>query len=446
MNKTADPSTALEQELSRLYEKYRKTAARFGYSYQRESVSIGALPCVLFMGNHSSGKSTLVNHLLGGAPVQDTGVAPTDDGFTILVYGEEESDAVGLSALALLPRENGKLTAFGPNFLNKFKVKVRNREILKHVVLIDSPGMIDAREETIRRDYDFFGAVRRMAELSDLVLLMFDPDKPGTTGEAIEALTGPLAGMSFKLRILLNKCDLFRNVADYARAYGALCWNLAHAMPIKDLPKIYSCYVPQTGCVPQIGTEAGIDTLHQLEDEIRNSGERRNDNVLAAAHKDFSCLGLQMRMILRLRESFKGCRMNLLFGSLVLLFAVTGAAYFTLTGRFLRESPSGLVTWAVYLSVGAVALLTAWGAFLFSRKVLRVYRENALAHLDEAFEKEYADELVQETRDDLRQYWELVKCGVRNAFDPARSPLRIPFFAARKLRDVQTVVKRLERC
>lgn len=445
MNKTTvDAAATLEQELNKFYEKYRKTAVRFGYSYQRESISIGALPCVLFMGNHSSGKSTLINHLLGGAPVQDTGVAPTDDGFTILIYGEEESDAVGLSALSLLPRENGKLTAFGPNFLNKFKVKVRNREILKRVVLIDSPGMIDSLEETTSRDYDFFGAVHRMAELSDLVLFMFDPDKPGTTGEAIVALTGPLVGMSFKLRILLNKCDLFQNVADYARAYGALCWNLAHAMPIKDLPKIYSCYVPQPGCAPRIGTDAGIDALHQIEDEIRNSGERRSDNVLAAAHKDFSCLSLQMRMILRLRESFKGCRMNLLFGSLILFFAVTGAAYFTLTGRFLRENPTGLVTWIVYLSIGAIALLTAWGAFLFSRKVLRVYRENALAHLDELFEKEYADELVQETRDDLRQYWELVKVGIRNAFDPSRSPLRIPFFATQKLQDVQAVVKRLE--
>ena len=445
MSKTIDAAATLEQELSKLYEKYRKTAARFGYSYQRESVSIGALPCVLFMGNHSSGKSTLINHLLGGTPVQDTGVAPTDDGFTILIYGEEESDAVGLSALSLLPRENEKLTAFGPNFLNKFKVKVRNREILKRVVLIDSPGMIDSLEETTSRDYDFFGAVHRMAELSDLILLMFDPDKPGTTGEAIEALSGPLVGMAFKLRILLNKCDLCQNVADYARAYGALCWNLAHAMPIKDLPKIYSCYVPQPGYIPRIGNEARIDALHQIEDEIRNSGERRNDNVLAAAHKDFSCLGLQMRMILRLRESFKGCRMNLLFGSLVLFFAVTGAAYFTLKGRFLGENPSGLVAWMVYLSIGVIALLTGWGAYLFSRKVLGVYRENALAHLDEAFEKEYADELVQETRDDLRQYWDQVKCSVRNAFDPTRSPLRIPFFATRKLQDVQAVVKRLER-
>ena len=179
MNKTTvDAAATLEQELNKFYEKYRKTAVRFGYSYQRESISIGALPCVLFMGNHSSGKSTLINHLLGGAPVQDTGVAPTDDGFTILIYGEEESDAVGLSALSLLPRENGKLTAFGPNFLNKFKVKVRNREILKRVVLIDSPGMIDSLEETTSRDYDFFGAVHRMAELSDLVLFMFDPTNP----------------------------------------------------------------------------------------------------------------------------------------------------------------------------------------------------------------------------------------------------------------------------
>ncbi|CAE7356342.1 Ehd2 [Symbiodinium necroappetens] len=40
-------------------------------------------PMVLVIGNHSSGKSTFINKLLG-KEVQDTGVAPTDDGFTIL--------------------------------------------------------------------------------------------------------------------------------------------------------------------------------------------------------------------------------------------------------------------------------------------------------------------------------------------------------------------------
>ena len=43
------------------------------------------LPNVLFLGNHSSGKSSFINHLLE-TDVQKTGLAPTDDGFTILCH------------------------------------------------------------------------------------------------------------------------------------------------------------------------------------------------------------------------------------------------------------------------------------------------------------------------------------------------------------------------
>lgn len=43
------------------------------------------------------------------------------------------------------------------------------------------------------------------AERADVILLFFDPDKPGTTGETLSILTKSLAGMDHKLYIVLNK-------------------------------------------------------------------------------------------------------------------------------------------------------------------------------------------------------------------------------------------------
>ena len=43
-------------------------------------------PIVLVIGNYSSGKSTLINELLG-EDIQRTGQAPTDDSFTIITAG-----------------------------------------------------------------------------------------------------------------------------------------------------------------------------------------------------------------------------------------------------------------------------------------------------------------------------------------------------------------------
>ena len=49
------------------------------------------LPFVLLLGNHSSGKSSFANYALGRR-VQQCGVAPTDDGFTVIAPGEEDAD------------------------------------------------------------------------------------------------------------------------------------------------------------------------------------------------------------------------------------------------------------------------------------------------------------------------------------------------------------------
>lgn len=42
------------------------------------------------------------------------------------------------------------------------------------------------------RGYDFAGVTRWLAERADVILLFFDPDKPGTTGETLTILTNSL--------------------------------------------------------------------------------------------------------------------------------------------------------------------------------------------------------------------------------------------------------------
>ena len=61
-------------------------------------------------------------------------------------------------------------------------------------MMADSPGMIDSpgmtgqdltRKMQMDRGYDFARVTRWFAERADVILLFFDPDKPGTTGETL---------------------------------------------------------------------------------------------------------------------------------------------------------------------------------------------------------------------------------------------------------------------
>ena len=407
---------SLDESVQRLYERHRTTADRFCYTYRRATVSPNSLPYVLFLGNHSSGKSSFINYLLGDAPVQDVGIAPTDDAFTFLIYGEDERELVGPAALEKLPAELARLNDFGPELVQRVRVKIRKRDMLKNVVLVDSPGMIDASEKSISRGYDFFATIKFLAEITDLVLMMFDPDKPGTTGEAVEAMTGPLTGFFFKLRLIFNKCDRFTSMYDYARAYGALCWNLAHALQIKDLPKIYNCYLP--GRARAEGATIDLHDFDALREEIinevKNAHLRRADNIQMAVNKDLTCLEMHARVALRVRRTLakRQWAARAIFAGGVALFTVAGFLVANAAGISLGEAHgwrNGFLFGLQSLGVLALSCLSGFVFFGILRNGINHFLEQQVDDLDKTFAIEYNSELSLGTRDDLRQFWELTR-------------------------------------
>ena len=432
-----------EEKIDQYYRAFAEWAARYHFTFTRPSVTVGGLPCVLFLGNHSSGKSSLINWVMGGEPVQDTGVAPTDDGFTVLLYGEREEDVFGPAALTRLPKEFATLERFGPEFLQHLRVRIRTRDFLKNATLIDSPGMIDAAEGAVSRGYNFAGAVRCFAELSDMIFFLFDPDKPGTTGETVSVFSKCLQGMEFKLRVLLNKCDTFSSLYDFARAYGTLCWNLARVLRTKDLPKIYTTY---TG-----GEREQSDDRLSLTDFNRHRKEfldilnaahaRRADNVLAAAHADFTGLSIRMRLVdhatwklfgLTCRRVLAGCVSAVLFafGLLLLLTRLFG------TSPIPKE---GAPLWPVVLAwviSGVATVGFLYGFFVWNAYANRAARRRLAEKLDDDFEQEYRESMAISTRDDLRQSWLAISAETKEVIE--RAPLPNPLFGKSRRRSVET--------
>jgi GTPase Era involved in 16S rRNA processing len=213
------------------------------------------LPFVFLLGNHSSGKSSFVNYICQ-RKVQTAGVAPTDDAFTIIAPGPSDQDRDGPSFIGDPDMGFSGLQSFGPQLKNHTQLKVRSNIAIKNFMIVDTPGMIDSpmvkdqfgasKYAVMDRGYDFENVCRWYGERADVILLFFDPDKPGTTGETLQVLTNSLIGLDHKLHIILNKADQFRKIHDFARAYGALCWNLSKVIQRKDLPRIYTMCLPKS--------------------------------------------------------------------------------------------------------------------------------------------------------------------------------------------------------
>lgn len=432
-----------EQKISKAYKRFAPVAQSYDYTFTRPTVTVGGTPSVIFLGNHSSGKSSFVNWILGEPPVQDTGVAPTDDGFTVIMYGEKEEDIVGPAALAHLPKEFSCLEPLGPAFLQHLKIKIRNREVLKRANFVDSPGMIDSVSSAAPRDYDFDGAVQRLARLCDIVFFLFDPEKPGTTGETVNVFANCLKGVEFKLRVLLNKCDAFTSMYDFARAYGTLCWNLARVLRTKDLPKIFTTY---SGAEREPAANMDFADFKRHRAELTatfdNLAARRTDSVFAAAYNDFACLSMRMHVVDNAATKIrKLAARHLLAGSVtaVLTGGLTALALASALDTTLFElSARGLMAW---IAGGTVAALVCLAASTWSRLSIRKLRATLARKVDDIFAEEYHSQTAIGPYDDLRQRWNGIRSETADIIDHA--PLALPFFARRKRAAIETVASSL---
>jgi len=363
----------------------------------RRPPTVGELrrpPQVLMLGNHSSGKSTFINHLLG-VDVQKTGVAPTDDNFTIITHGDFETDRDGPAVVSNpdLPYEG--LRHFGDQLVSHVRLKLQPAELLRTVTLIDSPGMIDEAKEEGGRGFDFPGVVKWFAERADLVMVFFDPDKPGTTGETLKVFKESLNGIDHKLLIVLNKMDQCQNLHDFARAYGALCWNLGKVIPRKDLPMIYNTFVPIAGNPKSSLPMADFDKARaDLVDELRRAPTRRMDNQITQMQAFAERLRLHSFVIDEAAKRYKRAQVSTYTGLIVALASLSVAAFFT-----------GLVIAIPALAAVGVIISLLQGMVFAPRKKKRL-----IAQFDEIFEGLHDQELlVRDRAEDLRAMWDEVK-------------------------------------
>ncbi len=419
-NDTTSPGRSVNEQLEQVAVKcgslYRDhidgLARRLLFERDTDIESRSGNPMVLVIGNHSSGKSTLLNSLLE-RDVQDTGVAPTDDGFTIIRYGDTDTTRDGAALVNHPDLGFGGLQQFGPTLVSHLKLKQCPSAVLEKITLVDTPGMIDSAHAEVGRGYDFIKVVRWFSERADVVLLLFDPDKPGTTGETLSVLKSALADLSHKVIFVLNKVDRFESVNDFAKAYGALCWNLAKAIPKKDVPRIFSMYV----CGPWVSENrgalplSGFDEARQrVLEEVLAAPRKRVDNLVTRLYeharelKMFADVSNKISRMYGRKKRFWGA---LTLGIPILLL-LPGAATFATVG---------ISVWPLLTAVTVAAIGCYFLLRFLARRQLALHQAQILDGLTGVFETLYKRELRLGDNIDLYALWGRVKPKLLNAFE-----------------------------
>jgi uncharacterized membrane protein YgcG len=390
------------------------------------------LPFVFLLGNHSSGKSSFINYVCK-RPIQTAGVAPTDDSFTIIAPGPSDIDQDGPSIVGDPDMGFAGLRHFGPDLIHHTQLKIRAGLATPEFMLVDSPGMIDSPHAAanyqspsslvmgggykggvprspnhLDRGYDFGGVCRWYADRADVILLFFDPDKPGTTGETLSILTQSLTGMDHKLYIVLNKADQFRRIQDFARAYGSLCWNLSKVIPRKDLPRIYTMCLPaafqrqqqhQQPQQQQAGEDREASSLglgladleksrEEVVGEVLKAPKRRIDNVITRLADSVNLVQMHALVLEGLRSEYARELWTFRAGAAGLLTAGTGLVG---GGLFLGLAVQPMLAFAALYAVGTAGFVWTNSKVLGEHAALLASPEG----LRRAFERLYARPVLE---------------------------------------------------
>lgn len=198
-----------------------------------------ARPIILLVGQYSTGKTTFIRYLLErDFPGIRVGPEPTTDKFIVIAHSDEDGIIPG-NALVVDPTKQFKpLSKFGNTFLNKFQCSTTDSEILKSLVIVDTPGILSGEKQRVDRGYSFSGVVDWFADRADRVILLFDAHKLDISDEFKRVIEG-LRPHDDKIRIVLNKADSVDG-QQLMRVYGALMWSLGKILSTPEVARVFA--------------------------------------------------------------------------------------------------------------------------------------------------------------------------------------------------------------
>lgn len=201
-----------------------------------------AKPLVLLVGQYSVGKTSFIQHLLGGREFVGAriGPEPTTDRFMAVMSartGQRERVVPGNAAAVDVDRPFAALSRFGVAFLSRFEIAETHAPLLKSITLVDTPGVLSGEKQRVSRGYEFEEVVEWFAERADRILLLFDAHKLDISDE-LRRVVERLRPHDDKLRIILNKADGV-DAQQLMRVYGALMYSLGRVLHTPEVSRVY---------------------------------------------------------------------------------------------------------------------------------------------------------------------------------------------------------------
>lgn len=276
--------------------------------------------------------------------------------------------------------------------------------------------MLDSVTE-LDRGYDYQQVIGRLAELADLVVLVFDPHRAGTIKETYVSIRSTLPAATSEDRVLfvMNRIDECKNLSDLLRCYGVLCWNLSQMTGRKDVPRVFLTYSPTLSVGEPPFQELALER-EELIDKIEQAPRLQVSHLLGTVDNHLHRLELMARTLANATAHYR--RRAAAYWQMSALSCVAAAIALDallawMVGEFGKSSIGRLFSghfldWALAIPIGAIIVGMAVSYQIFRRYWQPEEKARLRAELDRhaPLDDRYA-----------RDLWEAVKGDVETLLD-----------------------------
>ncbi len=181
---------------------------------------------VMFIGNHSAGKSSFINWYIGDN-IMPTGVAVESQGFTICTQGKnkDNSEIKGEGTLRYFPHIAG-IDKFGKTLIENLNTSVSpsSKHRFDVVDLIDTPGMVDGN---VKYPFDVDAVIEYLAGHVDIICVFLDPIGQALCSRTMNVVERLNKNHYEKMRYYITKADTVDRIIDLFKVSQQVTQNLA---------------------------------------------------------------------------------------------------------------------------------------------------------------------------------------------------------------------------
>lgn len=249
---------------------------------------------VMIVGNHSAGKSSLINWYLG-ENVQAVGSAMETSEITFVTHGRKRERFRGKATLRHLPYLDGIEDAF-EGVVDNLSTEVHTSPLRASRVVdfVDTPGLTDGH---LQYRFDVNGVIAWLAARVDLVFVFFDPHGQALCARTQEVVRALSKQCHEKCHYFLTKADDIKTEKDRSKTMSQLSQSLSHQVATDEPFYGEHALVVRTIYRPLPGeTEMGAynqldETAELIEQTVRENTQRHCEALEADAKRLDAALG-----------------------------------------------------------------------------------------------------------------------------------------------------------